>query len=30
MRGVPDESQSLPFREDAVACEVTDCQMFME
>lgn len=29
-RGIPDEFQSLLFREDVVACEVTVCQMFLE
>lgn len=28
--GIPDEFKSLLFREDVVACEVTDCQMFMK
>lgn len=27
--GIPDEFRSLLFREDVVACEVPDCQMFM-
>ena len=27
---IPDEFKSLLFGEDFVACEVTDCQMFME
>lgn len=27
---IPDEFKSLLFREDVVACEVTDCQMFMK
>lgn len=28
--GIPDEFQSLLFREDVVACEVTVYQMFLE
>lgn len=28
--GIPDEFKSILFREDVVACEVTDCQMFMK
>lgn len=28
--GIPDEFKSLLFREDVVACEVTDCQMFLK
>jgi hypothetical protein len=29
-RGIPDEFESLLFREDVVACEVTGCQMFLK
>lgn len=29
-RGIPEEFQSLLFRDDVVACEVTVCQMFRE
>lgn len=28
--GIPDEFKSILFREDVVACEVTDCQMFLK